>query len=202
MTHLRLHFVDNCRYLAQIQVQLLTQVSHAQVQMAACAEALASQDAVNASLAKVLETQVLPTALPLWSSKQRAPLAPHAHLGSKANNARHTCYMQLPSTNSPVQHIAGPSTPPADPQQAPSLEFSTSSRLMPVQDEEYGRMLKAGGAEVDALLRALAQQREEAQAVCAEQLLRLDQSFKQVWGVKLGCVSCLASGDRTSRGES
>ena len=54
-------------------------------------------------------------------------------------------------------------------------------RCLSEQDEEYGRMLKAGGAEVDALLRALAQQREEAQAVCAEQLLRLDQSFKQVW---------------------
>ena len=52
--------------------------------------------------------------------------------------------------------------------------------MLRVQDEEYGHMLKAGGAEVDALLRALAQQREEAQAVCSEQLQRLQLSFKQV----------------------
>lgn len=59
MTHWRLDISDGRQTLAQDHVQLLTELFHEQVQMAACAEALASQDAVNASLAKVLETQVL-----------------------------------------------------------------------------------------------------------------------------------------------
>ena len=64
-------------------------------------------------------------------------------------------------------------------QQANGNLHPNSGRLHE-QDDEYNRMLKAGGAEVDALLRALAQQREEAQAVCAEQLKRLEASFRQV----------------------
>ena len=52
--------------------------------------------------------------------------------------------------------------------------------MLEAQDDQYVRMLKGGGAEVEALLRALAQQSEEANAVCSVQLQRMEATFEEV----------------------
>ena len=72
--------------------------------------------------------------------------------------------------------------------------------MLEAQDDQYVRMLKGGGAEVEALLRALAQQSEEANAVCSVQLQRMETTFLEARpacahhaaaGVQSGWPRCL-----------
>ena len=61
--------------------------------------------------------------------------------------------------------------------------------MLEVQDDQYVRMLKGGGAEVEALLRALAQQSDEAKAVCSVQLQRMEDTFLEASLPRACCCS-------------